>query len=206
MGRFLLGLVIGILVLPAIAAFILMSGRFPIAATEKPPEWERRIANKGLDPAVERAAGGLTNPLQASDENLIRGMKSYREDCAGCHGDRGKPSSWGRNNFYPPAPQLFNRGVHDPVPNIFVIVKNGIRYTGMGGWKGQDPDDELWGVSMFLHAIRTLPPAVDSAWNAEVAADSLKALAASRPPPAAPPAERASPSAGHPRHARKNAY
>jgi len=167
MGKALVGFILGLLVLPAIALAVVYTGRFPIHATAKPPTWERRVANTALDAAVDRAAEGLADPIPTpSEEDLLKGMKIYRDDCAGCHGDKGKPSTWGRNNFYPPAPQLADRGVHDPVPNIFVIVRDGVRYTGMGGWHGEMPDSDLWRVSSFLHNLKTLPPAVDSVWKA----------------------------------------
>ena len=165
MAKTLIGFVLGLLVVPAIVAAVLLSGHFPFQATDKPPRWERRIANMALDPAVGRKAKGFANPIAATDNDLMRGMKLYRHDCADCHGDLGKPSRWGRYNFYPPAPQLPNRGVHDPVPEIFVVVKYGIRYTGMGGWKDQMPDDDLWRVAMFLTRVKTLPPPVESAWK-----------------------------------------
>jgi thiosulfate dehydrogenase len=164
MARTLIGFVVGLLVVPVIGAVVLFSGRFPIQAIARPPRWERRIANLALDPAVEREAKGLANPIADSDENLMRGMKLYQDDCAGCHGGPGKPSRWGQSNFYPPTPQLAERGVGDPVPNIFVVVKYGIRLTGMAGWKDQMPDDDLWRVAMFLSRVKTLPPAVKSAW------------------------------------------
>ena len=159
------GFILGLLVIPAVAAVIAFTGRFPFWANAKPPQWERRLANLALDPAVERKAEGLACPVSATNENLIRGMKIYRDDCASCHGNRGKPSAWGRNGFYPPAPQLADRGDHDPVPGIFVVVKNGIRYTGMGGWGGVESDDDLWRVALFLSRIKSLPPAVDAAWK-----------------------------------------
>jgi len=166
MGRMFFGFIVGILVAPLIGAIVAFSGHFPVEATAKPPGWERRLAGMALDPAVDRRAEGLVDPTSATDDDLMKGMKIYREHCASCHGEPDKPSSWGRDNFYPPAPQLYRRGVHDPVPHIFVVVKYGVRYTGMGGWKDQMPDDDLWRVSTFLHRVRTLPAAVDSAWKA----------------------------------------
>jgi thiosulfate dehydrogenase len=166
MTKTLIGFVVGLLIVPAIAAVVAFTGHFPIQATAKPPRWERRIANMALDPAVERTAQGLTLPIAGTDDDLMKGMKIYREDCAGCHGDRGKPSRWGHDNFYPPTPQLADRGVHDPVPNIFVIVKYGIRYTGMAGWKDQLADDDMWRVALFMNRLKSLPATVDSAWKA----------------------------------------
>jgi mono/diheme cytochrome c family protein len=164
MAKTLIGFVLGLLIVPAIGAAVLLSGHFPFQATEQPPRWERRIANMALDPAVARKAEGLAIPIAATDDDVKRGMELYRDDCAGCHGGPGTPSRWGRHNFYPPAPQLADRGVPDPVPEIFVVLKYGIRYTGMAGWKDQMPDDDLWRVAVFLSRVESLPPAVKSAW------------------------------------------
>jgi len=166
MGRALIGFILGLLVLPAIGAAVVFSGRFPFEATNQPPRWERRLANLALDPAVERKAEGLVNPISATDEELLKGMRLYRDGCARCHGEPGKPSRWGRHDFYPPAPQLADRGDRDPVPEIFVVVKNGIRYTGMAAWGDVASDDDLWRVSLFLSRVKSLPPAVDAAWRA----------------------------------------
>jgi len=166
MGKMLLGLIVGLLIVPVVAAVVLFSGHFPIRATEKPPGWERRIANMALDPAIEGEASGLASPIAGNDDDLMKGMRIYTDHCAVCHGNPGRPSQWGANDFYPPTPQLAARGVHDPVPNIFALVKFGVRYTGMAGWKDVLPDDDLWRVSTFLHNVKTLPAPVDSAWKA----------------------------------------
>ncbi len=164
MSKTLIGFVLGLLVVPVIGAAVLLSGNFPFQATEKPPRWERRIASLALDPAVARKAAGLANPIAATDDEVMRGMKLYRDDCAGCHGSPGKPSLWGRNNLYPPAPQFADHGVHDPVPEVFVVLKYGIRYTGMAGWKDLVSDDDLWRVATFLTRMKSLPPAVEAEW------------------------------------------
>ena len=166
MGKALFGFILGILVLPAIAAAIAITGHFPVKAKAKHPMWERRIANRALDPAIEKAAEGVTNPIVSpTDDDLLKGLKVFREDC-GCHGDYGKTNDWGRNNLYPPAPQLAERGDHDPVPEIYVFVRDGVRYTGMGAWEGVLPDSDMWRVSIFLSKLKSLPPAVDSVWKA----------------------------------------
>jgi mono/diheme cytochrome c family protein len=167
MGKTLIGFLLGLLVLPAIGAAVALSGHFPFEAKVRPPRWERRIAGLALDPAVEKKAEGLTNPIAATDGDLMRGLRLYRDDCARCHGDLGKPSPWGRNNLYPPAPQLAERGDRDPVPEIFVVVKYGIRYTGMGAWQGQMSDEDIWRVATFLSRTKSLPPTVESVWKSK---------------------------------------
>jgi hypothetical protein len=42
----------------------------------------------------------LSNPVAATDENLLAGMKIFRDACAGCHGDPSATSDYGAS-FYP---------------------------------------------------------------------------------------------------------
>jgi mono/diheme cytochrome c family protein len=161
----LIGFILGLLAVPVVGAVVVFSGRFPFEAKATPPSWEARLAGMALDPAVARKAKGLTDPVAATDDELLNGLKVYRGGCAGCHGEPGRPSPWGRNN-YPPAPHLAEHGLDDPVPNVFVVAKYGIRYTGMGAWDGLLPDNDLWRVARFLTRIESLPPVVESAWRA----------------------------------------
>jgi hypothetical protein len=50
---------------------------------------------------------------------------------------------------------------------MFVVVKDGIRYTGMGAWDGMLSDDEIWKAVMFLSRVQSLPEPVAAAWRAK---------------------------------------
>jgi len=50
---------------------------------------------------------------------------------------------------------------------MFLIVRNGVRYTGMGAWKDLMSEDDTWKVVSFLSRLQSLPPDVRSAWQAE---------------------------------------
>jgi hypothetical protein len=45
---------------------------------------------------------------------------------------------------------------------MFLAVKHGIRYSGMGAWGGMLPDEDIWRAVSFVSRVRTLPPAVDA--------------------------------------------
>jgi hypothetical protein len=94
------------------------------------------------------------------------GMKFYRDGCAGCHGDADNPSVSVTRSFYPRVSQF---GVDPPQVGsecqAFWILKNGVRYTGMGDWSGLASDDELWKVSLFLSRIESLPLTVATEWE-----------------------------------------
>ena len=100
MRKFVFGFVVGILTLPA--AFLLLAwlGLFPALANADPPEWEKVLAQMTLSAYVSRHAPHLTNPVKATDENLLAGMKIFKDACAGCHGDPTATSDYGAS-FYP---------------------------------------------------------------------------------------------------------
>ena len=49
---------------------------------------------------------------------------------------------------------------------MFLIVREGIRYSGMGSFKNLMSEEETWKVVLFLHNMQSLPPTVKSEWEA----------------------------------------
>jgi mono/diheme cytochrome c family protein len=91
--------------------------------------------------------------LSPSNEVLDSGLKIFKANGAGCHGVRGQPSSWGTRNFYPRVPQFADHAAKFTAAQMFVAIKHGIRYSGMGGWEGMMSDEEIWKVTTFLDQI-----------------------------------------------------
>ena len=63
--------------------------------------------------------------------------------------------------MYPPPPQFFDQKVmgNDPVGQNYWIVSNGIRLTGMPGYRQSLSDQQLWQVAQFLSHRDVLPAA-----------------------------------------------
>ena len=169
MSKLFAGFILGLVFVPLLLFVGGSLGRLPVAATATPPSWESRLAARALGASLERQATGLINPLPETDENLRAGMRLYRMNCAGCHGDFGSPSPWGSTSFYPRVPQFAERPSRLTPPEMFLAVKHGIRYSGMGAWGGMLPDENIWRVVSFVGRIRSLPPAVDEMWKAKPA-------------------------------------
>ena len=166
MRRYLLVFVLGALA-PIIALIALgLAGFLPVRATAKPPGFEGALMDRLLMARIARGARGLKNPVRPDEATLLAGMKSYRQDCAGCHGDAARgPSTWGTRNFYPRVPQFAQGGADMSDAQMFLVVKYGIRYTGMGGWEGVASDQEIWRIVTFLSRLQSLPPSVAGAWR-----------------------------------------
>jgi len=165
--------VLGLIFLPVLLLLLAVTGRLPSDSLAAPPGWESGLGERALDASLERRAEGLTNPIAAGDEAaLLAGMSLYRDNCAGCHGGAREPSAWGSLGFYPRVPQFWQQHhTHLTPAEAFVAIRDGIRYSGMGAWRGMMTETETWQVANFVSRMHALPARVDSRWRAEPAAE-----------------------------------
>ena len=147
----ILGILVGILLIFGGGYYYFASGHAPVATSASPMPFERRLAKKGLHAYLDSLPH--PQPQVAADEaNLIAGAKVYKEQCATCHGLPGEPKSAVSQGMYPAPPQLFHGvGVTDDEPwESYWKVENGIRMTGMPGFKGQLTETQIWQVAMLV--------------------------------------------------------
>jgi mono/diheme cytochrome c family protein len=167
MRGFLFGFLVGSTLPPVIAGLVFVLGRSSIDATSNPPRWETILARRSFAASVARQAPKVQNPIPVNSDTLKAGLAIYRDACAGCHGDAGKPSQWGATDFYPRVPQFDSEPPTKPDWQMFWIVKHGVRYSGMGGVDGLMPDEKVWKVVGFLGHIGSLPPDVEAEWRGQ---------------------------------------
>jgi thiosulfate dehydrogenase len=169
MGRIILGLILGLLLAPAIVLAWFRWGHPPVAVADSPLPFERQITHLPLSRRIAREMPG-TAPIQADESNLDAGAGIYRDQCAACHGFYGKPSPFAAHMF-PRAPQLWQKhrnssvvGVSDDPPGeTYWKVANGIRLSGMPAYKNSLSDTQIWQVTLLLaNADKPLPPAAVS--------------------------------------------
>jgi len=146
-----LGIVIGILLLVGCLYLYFSLGYAPVATAAHPMPFERKLAKTALHAYLDKMQH--PQPLVPADEgNLIAGAKVYKEQCATCHGLPGEPQSAVAKGMFPDPPQLFKGvGVTDDEPwETYWKVENGIRMTGMPGFKAQVGEKEIWQVTMLV--------------------------------------------------------
>lgn len=179
MRKFLLGFVLGILVLPCGVLIAAHQGWLATNANAVPPSWEQHFGQMALTAAAARKAPHLTDPIAPTEENLRAGMKLFRDDCAGCHGTPTNPSDG--IGLYPNVPQFWKDPPRLPDYQLFWIVKGGVRYSGMFSWDGQwgkdasgndISDQKIWTAVTFLSRMGSLPPAVNAEWHAKPPKDA----------------------------------
>jgi thiosulfate dehydrogenase len=160
----IVGVVLGaVLVLGGLWLYY-MTGRAPVAVTDPPLPFEKKMARTSI--RAHLAKQEHSDPAVPADEaNFLAGAEVYKQNCAVCHGLPGTAPSAISQGMYPKPPQLFEgTGVtDDPVWQTHWFATNGIRTTGMPGFKGRLSDTQLWQVSQLLANADKISPTVKSA-------------------------------------------
>ena len=157
MMKFLLGLIIGLCALPAAVFMYLRLGLAPVATAAPAMPFEKRLARMALHARIAKEAPAQA-PMAASEDNLAAGARVYREHCAYCHGIAGQAETNSPKGMFPHPPQLFKgKGVtDDPAGEIYWKTANGIRLTGMPGYRKTLTEDQMWQVSLMLQHANEL--------------------------------------------------
>ena len=163
--KFLLGVILGLLILPVGAYFYFQFGNPPVAVADTPFPYEKQIVSVPLHARIDREMPHSA-PIEATPANLIAGAQIYHDQCAECHGVYGHATDYAAH-MYPHAPQLWwphpwNPKVvgvsDDPAGETYWKVANGIRLTGMPSFDHVLNKTQMWQVTLLLkHADESLP-------------------------------------------------
>ena len=103
-----------------------------------------RDSRKGIPPAPRN--------LQASIEE---GDKVYATDCSMCHGSDGRTPTDSGRWMYPRAADLTSPEVQQYRDReLFWIVKNGIRLSGMPAFGRVESDEHIWNLAHYVRTLR----------------------------------------------------
>ena len=129
-----------------------------ISALGHPSRIETYLATGAKHSMVARAAQQpLPTETPNTADNIEDGHTSFGSACAGCHGYDGRTPTKMGNSFYPDAPSLASPGVQNyKDEELFVIIRGGIRLSGMPAFGNSQGNDQLWNL---VHYVRTLPNA-----------------------------------------------
>jgi len=175
----MLGILLGLLLVSAGVYYYFSSGHAPVATAARPMPFEKTLATIGLHAYLDR----LPHPesqVPADEANLLAGAKVYKEQCAVCHGRPGETKTAIANGMFPKPPELLHgTGVTDDEAwESYWKVENGIRMSGMPGFKDHLTETQIWQVTVLVKNADKMSPAV----RKELAA----AAAPGSPPPSGP--------------------
>lgn len=164
MRSFIVGLIVGIVIVVAGVYIYFAMGWAPVATADAEMPFEMTLAHMAMHARIARDMRSQPAPLPADEANLTLGAHVYREHCAECHGLSGQPKPEIAMGEAPAPPQFFHgEGVTDDPPSeTYWKVKNGIRLTGMPAFGKTLTGQQLWQVSLLLAQADKLPAGVQT--------------------------------------------
>jgi mono/diheme cytochrome c family protein len=135
---------------------LIYSGVYNVAATE--PHWTLTHWMAGLVKrrSIEAHAVGISAPSNLNDDSEVaEGIEHFAAHCVICHGAPGVPSEDFVRRLYPSPPDLTGVSETYGPGELFWIVKNGIKATGMPAWRDHS-DGELWAIVAFLRKLPSI--------------------------------------------------
>lgn len=144
--------------------FYAQSGSLNVAASEEPiAAVERFFATLSESSIREHARqavedGRITPPERVTEPMLATGAAHYGSMCAVCHGGPGVERGEIGQGLNPKPPELSHAAEELSAAEIYWVVENGIRHTGMPAYGGTHSEDELWALTSFVDRFDEMSP------------------------------------------------
>jgi len=201
-ARILIGAVAIVGVGAMIVGVWLMAGG--ISARPAPGRMEEMAARRLRSLAIPLAAHERKDPVESTPQNVRSGMAHFADHCASCHGNDGSGETEMGQGLYPRPPDMrkdATQALSDG--DLFYIIENGVRFTGMPAWGNGTPEGEQasWHLVQFVRHLPTLtgeelmdmsamnPKSADE-WREEEAARQFLEAGSVTPTTPAPPRHR----------------
>jgi mono/diheme cytochrome c family protein len=131
------------------------------SAREKPSPLEAFVAGRVRLLGVTAQHGLAVNPVASSAEVMGRARAHFADHCATCHANDGSGETAIGRNLYPRAPDMRKQATQSLSDGqIFWIIKNGVRLTGMPAWGADTKEDDrvTWELVHFIRHLSRLAP------------------------------------------------
>lgn len=126
-----------------------------LSARANPGKLEEFVARHLWHLSIPVGARAAQNPVPNTPENLRAAMLHFADHCAVCHGNDGSGDGVFGRGLYPKPPDVRQAATQNRTDGeLFWIVENGVRFTGMPAFAGHGPSADSWKLVLF---IRHLP-------------------------------------------------
>ncbi len=162
-----IGATVGVLAIVSLMGVVAFaySGIFDVTATN--PHWEitHRLLLTVKEQSIKNQARDVKVPELDDPAKVHAGFQNFHSMCVACHNAPGAAPTEISKGLYPKAPNLAQSAQSRTAGELYMIIKNGIKMSGMPAWEQSHSGDEIWSLVAFL---RTLPNISDDEYQAAV--------------------------------------
>jgi len=153
------GVALAVVLLVVVAAAIALGLTFDLSALNEPGATETALAQRAKKILIGRASrSGIPAAPAVSPASLSQGEDLFGVECSLCHGASGRRPTESGQSMYPRVPDLGSSDVQDySDAELFWIIKNGIRLSGMPGFGRVAKDEQIWQLAQFVRSLAKVP-------------------------------------------------
>src|SRR6267143_3163842 len=148
-------------VVALIAGLVTISQAHGFSARAQPTGIERRMARLARAAALPADARARPNPVANTAEAIADGRAHWADHCATCHANDGSGNTEIGKHLYPPAPDMRLTDTQQLTDGeLFYIIENGIRLSGMPAWGGEadHSQEDSWKLVRLIRHLPNLSP------------------------------------------------
>ena len=152
-------LVVILAVLAGVISFVIWFSNHGFSAREKPSWVETVLARQARKIATPAGVKEMKNPDSVTETSTAEARKHFVEHCSVCHGSTGRGDTLYGRNLYPKVPDLTHADTQQLTDGeLFHIISNGVRFTGMPAFGGEDSPESIWALVSFIRRLPKLTP------------------------------------------------
>jgi mono/diheme cytochrome c family protein len=167
MKKVLLTFAILFVLLVALAFTLIYTGAYDVSAARPEGSLTRWALSTMMEHSVKRHADDIVVPSLDDSALVSVGYDHYSEMCVSCHGSPAGGQSEAGRGLNPPAPDLSQTAKTWRPADLYWILKNGIKMTGMPAFGPTHDERELWGIVAFVQKLREMSPEKYKAFSSE---------------------------------------
>lgn len=145
---------------------LMYSGVINVAATNPHSALVDWALSNASDNSIHFHAKGIKAPFVNDAVMVHAGFRHYREMCVHCHLAPGIKSSEIRKGLMPQPPKLQEAAEEWTPAELFWVIKNGIKMTGMPAWGPTHSDKKIWEIVAFVKQLPKMTTAQYKAMDA----------------------------------------
>lgn len=158
------------------------SGVYNVSATKQHTAIVYQLLETSLRRSVKLRTGDVVVPALDSSERVLNGFQHFRTHCLQCHGAPGIAPEPFALGLMPAPASLVATAREWPAADIYWVVRNGIKMSGMPAWQYRMSDEQIWDVVAFMKVLPTLSPSDYENWNIQHQPRPAQAPEVSAPP------------------------
>jgi mono/diheme cytochrome c family protein len=153
--KFITGFIAAVAVLAAGGLIYMYSGAYDVAASNPHSPILRWVLVTARDRSIAARADQVGPPPPPSPNSIKEGFGHFDEMCVACHGAPGVERGEVGKGLNPKPPDLSRLSKGTDQRQLFWIIKNGIRMTGMPSFGATHNDRIIWNIVAFLKELPT---------------------------------------------------